>query len=76
MNAGSMNLNGVTEKQLVTILQFKLAHEGQFAFSPQTLQPISNPPNVMYNNANFSWQNDEQLKLVLQLLASLLTPTQ
>lgn len=74
MNAGNMVVNGITEKQLITVLQFKLAHEGQFNFSPQTLQPVTSPPNVTYNNANFSWANDEQLKLVIQLLTSLLTP--
>lgn len=75
MNAGNIVLNGISERQLVQILQFKLAHEGQFSFSPQALQQISAPPpNVIYNNAAFSWQNDEQLKLVLELVNSLVNP--
>ncbi len=76
MTNGSMVLNGITEKQLVVILQFKLAHEGQLAFSPQALQVASNPPNVIYNNAGFSWTNEPQLRLVLELVGSLLAPIQ
>jgi hypothetical protein len=76
MTSGSMVLNGVSEKNLVTILQFKLTHEGQFNFSPQSLQPASGPPNVLYNNAQLNWGNDEQLKLVIQLLTSLSNPSQ
>jgi hypothetical protein len=71
-----MVLNGVTERQLVTILQFKLAHEGQISFSPQVLQSVTGPPNVTYNNANFSWSGDEQLKLLLQLVSQLVNPAQ
>lgn len=76
MTNGNLVVNGITEKQLVTILQFKLAHEGQLTFNPQTLQTASNPPNVTYNNAAFTWSNEPQLKLVLELLGSLLTPNQ
>jgi hypothetical protein len=76
MNAGNMVVNGITERQLITILQFKVAHEGQFSFSPQSLQPVTPPPNVTYNNAAFSWANDDQLRLVIQLLNSLLNPSQ
>lgn len=76
MNAGNLTLNGITEQQLIKILQFKVAHEGQFSFSPNSLQPFSPAQNVtVYNNATFSWSGDPGLKAVLELVTSLLNPS-
>lgn len=78
MQAGSMVLNGVTDKQLAAILEFKTAHEGTFTLNLTQMQQVAAagavgiaPPIMVYNNVIMGWPNDVGLKTLLQLLPSL-----
>jgi len=73
--SGSITINGITDKELVKILEIKMKHEGQFFFNPQQLQ-IS-PQNrsgqeTAYNNAVFTWGTESGLDAVYQIMAYLL----
>jgi hypothetical protein len=72
---GSITLNGITDSELVKILEFKVKHEGKFTFNPQTLQIVPNRPpaqETVYNNAIFHWQNEEGLRVVHEIMGYLL----
>jgi hypothetical protein len=78
MTNGSVTLNGVTEKQLAHIIEFKVAHEGRFQFNaaqgPQQQIVAKGPgqtPSIVYNNETISWNDDAGLKVVLELLHAL-----
>lgn len=73
--SGIVTLNNLTEKQFSKMIQFKLSHEGQFFFNPTDAE--QNQPQItapaLYNKVKVSWNNDEQMKVVLELLSSLLS---
>jgi hypothetical protein len=73
---GTVNLSEVTEKQFDQILQFKLAHEGKFAFDPTQAKTSGNtaqPSGVLYYNVILGWSTDEGMKLVIEALSNLLS---
>lgn len=75
MQNGNITLNGVSEKQVSKIFEFKLAHEGQFSYNPAAMtqfQPQQSTPAI-YNGVLIQWNNDDQFKVVLQLLSSLVS---
>ena len=78
MQAGTMVLNGLTDKQFAAVLEFKSAHEGSFNLNLTQIQqgPAPGPvgigaPAVVYNNVIIGWPNDAGLKTLLPLLATL-----
>ncbi len=75
MTSGSLVLNGVTDKQLAKIIDYKASHEGVFNFSLSQTQQVPTPPNqpTTYNNFVIVWGNDNGLKAVIELIASLLS---
>jgi hypothetical protein len=72
--SGTITVNGISDKELVGILEIKLKHEGKFQFNPQQLQVASYPgqPGTFYNNATFSWGNEGGLHAVYEIMAYLL----
>lgn len=76
MITGQITLNGVSDTELIRILETKARHEGKFNFTPQQLQPTSQ--NVggkavpRYNNANLQWNSEEGGKIVIDLARKLL----
>jgi len=73
MTSGNITLNGINDSQIAKIFEFKTTHGAQFviAFNSQQVQQAANQP-TMYNNFVLAWSNDAGLKLVLQLVGSLL----
>src|SRR5262245_3120678 len=70
---GSLMLNGVSDAQLIIILQHK--EKGQhFSFTAQTLQPVAQPQGqpTVYNTATLSWGTDDGFRAIRELLAALL----
>jgi hypothetical protein len=74
MTSGSLVLNGVTDKQLAAIVEFKVSPSGQFNFNLAATQQVPVPPNQpsIYNNFIITWANDAGLKSVVELLSTLL----
>jgi hypothetical protein len=76
---GQITLNGITEAQLILILQQKDRLK-QFGFNVQQCQQVLitvTPGQVGvpgYNNAILSWQNEDGLKEVHEVVAKLLHP--
>jgi|SRR6516165_8621564 len=70
---GTITLNGVTDRELIQILESKMRNEGKFSFSPSALQ-IQNKPNqeTAYNNAILVWTNEDGLKAVHEIIGVLL----
>lgn len=74
---GALNVNGITDKDLVKILEVKIKHEKSLIFNPQQLQPAQvqgraqNDPQT-YNNANFNWQDEDGLEAVHKIISILL----
>jgi hypothetical protein len=71
MTSGSITLNGVTDKEMGRIFDFKAAHEGQFYLKEGTQGPGQNPQGGQFNNVSLTWNNGQGLKLILELVSSL-----
>ena len=82
MLSGNITINGIDDKELITLLKVKLQHEQSLVFNPGVLQQASRPqhpgqpaarPNDQqsYNNAQLSWNSETGLKAVKQLLHEL-----
>jgi hypothetical protein len=76
MTNGLVTLNGLTDKQLVTVLEAKIHHEGKVFFNPQQVQQVPAPqPNpqgkTLNNNVVVSWHNEEGFKAAIELQANL-----
>jgi hypothetical protein len=75
MTSGAVTLNGVSDKQLVTILEAKIKHEGLLGFNPQTIQPAHvNPPtpgSPQSNHVMVTWTNEEGFRAAIALLTEL-----
>jgi hypothetical protein len=72
---GSITVNGITDIELVKILEIKIHHEGKFAFNPQQLQLAPNrAPNAVtvYNNAIFQFNSEQGLEAVSEIIRYLL----
>jgi len=75
---GSITLNGMTDADLVMILQIKEKHESTLDFSPQQLQATQttanqpSPGKKFYNNVILIWKNNDGLKAVFQIVENLL----
>jgi hypothetical protein len=76
MTNGSVILNGLTDKQLVTVLETKIRHEGVVLFNPQLIQQVQlNPPKpgvLLNNNVIVGWSTEAGFKAVIELQAELL----
>jgi hypothetical protein len=86
---GSLTLNGITDANLVTILQIKEKYEGELEFSPNGMQPVFEPApgqypqpgrplepkQVGYDNAVLSWKHGKGLNAVLEILQAVLVTT-
>lgn len=73
---GQITLNGIFEKQLAHVLDFKTSHEGQFNFNGGGTQQKAGAVPQMgsnYNNVTITWDNDQGLKTVLELVLSLVS---
>jgi hypothetical protein len=70
MTSGNLQLNGITDHELVIILEVKEKHEGKITFNPQQMQSINQPPSgkQVYNNVTLTWQEHVGLKGVLTIL--------
>jgi hypothetical protein len=81
MLTGNIVINGIDDKQLVTLLKVKIEHEASFYFSPNSLQPATQPQRPgqppapqreqVYNNATVAWSTEDGLKAVKHLLHEL-----
>ena len=75
---GNITINGITDFELVKILEIKIKHEGKFTFNPQQLQPqpAQRGPGMKietyYNNATFGWQAEQGLEAVHEVIGYLL----
>ena len=72
MTSGSITLNGITEGELITILQHREKSGDKFGFTPQTLQPAQVAPGKAgYNNAILTWGDAASFAIVYDLLTVL-----
>ncbi len=74
MFTGSVTINGVTDKDLVKILEIKIKHERILNFNPQQMQQAPNQGNQtpLYNNVILSWSNEQGLEAVHEIISILL----
>jgi hypothetical protein len=70
MTTGSVTMNGITDRDLVIILEVKEKHEGKLTFNPQQMQPV-NQPKQTYNNVTVGWTDHSALKGVQEILQRL-----
>ena len=75
MPTGQITLNGITDADLIMILQHKEKNP-HLGFSPQALQvtQVGAPPNNRpgYNNCVLTWQNENVLRVVYAILDKLI----
>jgi hypothetical protein len=74
--SGSVTINGLSDQDLVKILEVKIKYEKELYFNPQQLQPVQQqPPHgaaQIYNNAMFNWNNEKGLEAVHKIISILL----
>ncbi|HEY2470770.1 MAG TPA: hypothetical protein VGI45_23455 [Terracidiphilus sp.] len=72
---GTITLNGITDRELIQILESKIKNEGKFNFNPQLLQLSQGRTSqeTSYNNAIFTWLNEEGLKAIHEITGLLLS---
>jgi hypothetical protein len=69
MTNGTVTLNGITDRELVIVLEAKLHHEGQINFNPAQLQPVPGGTQTQtYNNLMIGWNGHSGLEVVMELL--------
>jgi hypothetical protein len=71
---GTITLNGITDRELIQILESKIKNEGKFSFNPQLLQLNMGRTSqeTSYNNAIFTWTNQEGLMAIHEIIGLLL----
>jgi len=73
---GSLVLNGISDKELVKILEVKIQHENSLTFNPQQLGTVN--ANVggksvpTYNNVVLGWAQENGLEAVQEIVHFLL----
>lgn len=71
MGSGSVTLNGLTDAELIIVLQEKEKANNLFTFNPQAMQPANlggNPPRSGYNNVTLGWNNPQGIHAVMHIL--------
>lgn len=77
MDSGSLTLNGMTDEDLIKILEVKAKNEQLLEFNPHLTQPVNlvTPPGQRaiprYNNVIVNWRSEEGAHLVADLLRQL-----
>ena len=73
--SGFIVLNGITDAELVMILQVKEKHESSLDFTPQQMQPkaTGNPVKKYYDNVKLDWKGQLGLKAIFQIVEGLLS---
>jgi hypothetical protein len=71
---GTVTINGVSDTDLVKVLDIKIKHETSVFFNPQQLQAVTqgNPPRQIYNNVVLNWQNEDGMFAVHKIISVLL----
>ena len=71
---GTITLNGITDRELIQILENKIKNEGKFTFNPQLLQLHQGRTSqeTSYNNAIFTWTSEEGLRAIHDITGMLL----
>jgi hypothetical protein len=70
MTNGQLSLNGISDHELVIILEVKERHEGYLGFNPQEMQAVNegNPARVSYNNVILTWTEPADVEVVKEIL--------
>jgi hypothetical protein len=82
---GNLVLNGITDAELVKILEVKIRHENFLHFNPQQIQPFQGTPpqpgrpqpqpqhgKQAYNNVVLAWTTENGLEAVQEIVHFLL----
>jgi hypothetical protein len=67
-------MNGISDRDLVVILEVKEKHEGRLTFNPQQMQPmqpVPNQPRQGYNNVILGWNDRSALRGIQEILQRL-----
>jgi hypothetical protein len=77
MKSGQITINGISDKELIKILEVKTKHEGSLIFHPQQMQanvqpaqpnrPPVQPKDSAYNNIIIQFSNENGLKAVREI---------
>jgi hypothetical protein len=73
---GNLTLNGVTDEELVKLLDIKIKHESSLNFNPQQMQTqalqVVGKQVQTYNNVVLNWTNEDGLEAVETIVTMLL----
>src|SRR5260370_27724782 len=74
MLTGSVTINGVSDKDILKILEVKIKHEKVVQFNPNQLQVVNTnqPSQQLYNNVVLIWQNEDGMFAVHKIISILL----
>jgi hypothetical protein len=72
---GNVTMNGITDAELVMILQIKEKHEASIDFHPgqmKNAQTQSPTPKKFYNEVRLDWRGEDGLRALFQIVEALL----
>jgi hypothetical protein len=71
---GSITLNGISDRELGKIWEFKAKDGNKFNFQPNALQPVlvNGVQQGTYNNVTFTWTDEVGFKVVHEIVGYLL----
>ncbi|MFZ0731422.1 MAG: hypothetical protein WAM79_03765 [Candidatus Sulfotelmatobacter sp.] len=74
---GNLTLNGITDAELVKILEVKMRHEANLGFNPQQMQVVNLPAQPgkqlqAYNSVILHWTTERGLEAVQEIVHFLL----
>lgn len=70
---GNIVLNGITDRELAKIWEFKARNEKSFLFAPGQMQSINAPQGEpYYNNIHFTFSSEAGLSIVQEVVTFLL----
>ncbi len=76
MKNGNLVLNGITDQELVKLLDVKIRHESSVSFNPQQMQAaaqtIQGKQTNVYNNVVLGWADEKGLEAVQEIVHFLL----
>src|SRR5258708_28475798 len=68
---GSITFNGVSDQELVQLLEVKIRHEASFSLT-SSMPTSRSGQNALYNGVTFSWMGEDGLVAVQEVLSTLL----
>jgi hypothetical protein len=70
--SGNITINGITDREMVRIWEFKAQKGSAFNFNPQQFTASGTPSGQVYSNVTFTWNGEAGLQVMHEIIGYLL----